>query len=101
MSEEQLQGNVGTTQDVVATELVDTGESDTGSGQEPGTEEGQRELEGSGEEDPVEQEQTRVDEPEQQPPRPEADREACIEQQTDMAPLDSFEKSLLDILDEE
>ena len=100
-SEEQLQGNVGTEEDVAATQPVETGESDTGNGQEPGTEEEQREPEGSREEEPVQQEQTRVDEPEQQPPRPEADREAGTEQQTGEAPLDSFEQSLLDILDEE
>ena len=99
--EEQLQGNVGTAEDVTATQPVDTGESDTGNGQELGTEEEQWELEGRGEEEHVQQEKTRVDEPEQQPPRPETEREAGTEQQTGEAPLDSFEQSQLDILDEE
>ena len=101
MLEEQLQENVGTAEEVAATQPVDTGESDTRNGQDPGTEEEQREPEGCGEEELVQQEKTRVDEPEQQPPRPEADREAGTEQQTGEAPLDSFEQSLLDILDEE
>ena len=34
-------------------------------------------------------------------PRPEADKEAGTEQQTNEVPLDPFEQSLLDILDEE
>ena len=42
-----------------------------------------------------------MEEPEQQPPRPEVDREAGTEQQTSEVPLDPFEQSLLDILDEE
>ena len=75
VSKEQLPREAGITKDVAATQPVDTGESDTGNGQEPGMEEEERETEGSREE-PVQQEQTRVDEPEQQPPRPEADREA-------------------------
>ena len=79
---------------MTATQPVDTNERDTGDGQEPGTEEEQREPEGSREEEPVKQEQTRVDEPEQQPPRPEADKEAAIEQQTNEAPLDPFKQSL-------
>ena len=53
---------------MAATQPVDTGESDTGNGQEPGTEVEQREPEGSGEEETVQQKQTRVEEPEQQPP---------------------------------
>ena len=86
---------------MAATQPVETGENDTGNGQEPGTEEEQREPEGSGEEEPVQQEQTRVDEPEQQPPRPAIDKEAGTKHQTNKAPLDPFEKSPLDILDEE
>ena len=65
---------------MAATQPVETGESDTGNGQEPGTEEEELEPEGSKEEEPVQQEQTRVDEPEQQPPRPEAEKEAGTEQ---------------------
>ena len=86
---------------MAATQPVETGENDTGNGQEPGTEEEQREPEGSGEEEPMQQEHTRMDEPEQQSPRPEADREVGTEQQKSEAPLDSFEQSLLDILDEQ
>ena len=101
LTEEQLQENVGTEEEVAATQPVETGESDTGNGPEPGMEEEQREPEGSGEEAPVQREQTRVDEPEQQPLQPETERETGTEQQTGEAPLDSFEQSLLDILDEE
>ena len=54
--EGQLQREVGITEDVAATQPVDTGESDTGNGQEPRTEKEQREPEGSGEEEPVQQE---------------------------------------------
>ena len=61
ISEEQLPGNVRTTDDVAATNPMDTGESDIGNGQEPRTEEEQGEPEGRGEEEPVQQEQTRVD----------------------------------------
>ena len=82
-------------------QLVVTGESDTGDGKEPEAEEEQREPKGCGEEEPVQQEQTRVDEPEQQPPRPAIDKEAGTKHQTNKAPLDPFEKSPLDILDEE
>ena len=42
----------------------------------------------------MQQEQTRVDEPEQQPPQLEADREAGTEQQTCEGLLDSFEQSV-------
>ena len=101
ISDEQLPREAETIEDVVVTQPVDTNERDTGDGQEPGTEEEQREPEGSREEEPVKQEQTRMDEPEQQSPRPEADREAGTEQQTSEAPLDPFDQSLLDILDEE
>ena len=69
-SVEQLQGNVGTEEDVAATQPVETGESDTSNEKEPGTEEDQREPEGSGEEAPMLQEQIGLDELEQQPLRP-------------------------------
>ena len=68
ISEEQLPRATETTEDVATTQPADTGERDTGDGQDPGTEEEQREPEGSREEEPVQQEQTRLDEPEQQPP---------------------------------
>ena len=51
--EEQLTKEAGTTEDVAATQPVDTGESDTGDGQEPGTKEEEREPKGSGEEESV------------------------------------------------
>ena len=86
---------------MAANQSVDNGESDNGDGKDPGMEEEQREPEGSGEEELVQQEQTRVQEPEQQPSRPEADKEAGLEQQTNEATLDPFNQSLLDILDEE
>ena len=44
ISEEQLQGNVGTEEDVAATQPVETGESETGNGKEPGTKEEKREI---------------------------------------------------------
>ena len=75
VSEKQLPREAEITTDVAANQPVDTGESDTSDGKEPGTEEEQQEPEGSGEEEPVQSEQTRVEEPEQQPPRPEADKE--------------------------
>ena len=59
--------------DIAANQPVHTSESDTGDGKEPETKEEQQE--GSGEEEPVQSEQTRVEELEQQPPRPEADKE--------------------------
>ena len=101
LTEEQLQANDGTKGEVAANQPVETGESDTGNGPEPGMEEEQREPEGSGEEASVQQERTRVDEPEQQPIQPEIERETGTEQQIGEAPLDSFEQSLLDILEEE
>ena len=99
--EEQLQENVGTEEEVATTQPVETGESDTGKGPDPGTEEEQKGLEGIGEQASVQQEQIRVEEPEQQPPQPETERETSMEQQTGEPPLDPFEQSLLDILDEE
>ena len=59
---------------------------------EPGT---------SGEEAPVQQEQANTVKPEQQPIQPEIERETGTEQETGEAPLDTFEQSLLDILEEE
>ena len=64
---------------MVATQPVETGESDIGDGPKPGMEEEQREPEGSGEEAPMQQEQTQVDKPEQQPLQPETEREAGTE----------------------
>ena len=61
----------------------------------------QREPERSGEEAPVQQEQARADEPEQQPIQPEIKRKTGTEQQIGGPPLDAFEQSLLDILQEE
>ena len=86
---------------MAATQPVETGESETGNGKEPGTKEEKRKPEGIGEEAPVQQEQTSIDEPEQQPPQPETEAETCTEQQIGEAPLDPFEQSLRDILDEE
>ena len=53
INEQQLQENVGTEEEVVATQPVETGESDTGDGPDPGMEEEQREPEGSREKAPV------------------------------------------------
>ena len=86
---------------MAATQPVETGESETGNGKEPGTKEEKRKPEGSGEKALVQQEQSRIDEPEQQPPQPETERETGTEQQIGEAPLEPFEQSLLDILDEE
>ena len=85
IAEEQRQENAEAMEDEAATQPVDDGGNNTGSSQEPGTGEEQREPEGGAREEPV-----------QQTPRPEADKEAGPEQS-----LDSFEQSLLDILDEE
>ena len=61
----------------------------------------QREPGKSGEEAPVQQEQARANEPEQQPIQPELEREKGTESQIRGAPLDAFEQSLFDILEEE
>ena len=66
---------------------------------EAGEEQHEPEVSKAGE--PVQQEQTRVEEPEHQPLQPEADKAAGTGQQSNGAPLDSFEQSLLDILDKE
>ena len=101
MTEEQLQENVGTEEEVAANRPVETGESDTGNGSEPRMEDEQSESGRSGEEAPVQQERAKADEPEQQPIQPEIERGTSIEQQIGVAPLDAFEQSLLDILDKE
>ena len=74
---------------------------DTSDRQDPEAEGEQQESEERGAGEPVQQEQTRVEEPEQQPPQPESDKAVGTEQKSNEAPLDPFEQSLLDILDEE
>ena len=101
LTEEQLQANVGTEEEIAANRPVETGESDTGNRSEPGMEEEQGEPGRSGEEAPVQQEQAKADELEQQPIQPEIGRETGTEQQIGREPLDAFEQSLLDILEEE
>ena len=99
IEEEPLQVNVGAEEEVAANRPVETGESDTGNRTEPGMEEEQDEPGRDGEEAPVQQNQ---EEPEQQPIQPEVGGEAGKEQETEEeAPLDTFEQSLLDILEEE
>ena len=61
-SKEQLSRDVGIAAYVATNQPVDTGETDTGDGQEPEIEEEQREPEGRREEEPVQPEHTRVDE---------------------------------------
>ena len=97
--EEPLQVNVGAEEEVAANRPVETGESDTGNRTEPGMEEEQDEPGRGGEEAPVQQNQ---EEPEQQPIQPEIGGEAGKEQETEEeAPLDTFEQTLLDILEED
>ena len=99
--EEQLQVNAGAEEELAANRPVETGESDTGNRSEPEMEEKQDEPGRSGEEAPVQQEQAKADEPEQQPIQPEIGRETGTEQEIRETPLDAFEQSLLDILEEE
>ena len=97
--EEPLQVNAGVEEEVTADRPVETGESDIGNRTEPGMEEEQDESGRGGEEVPVQQNQ---DEPGQQPIQPEFEGEACKEWETEgEAPLDTFEKSFLDILEED
>ena len=97
--EEPLQFNVGVEEEVAANRPVETEESDTGNITEPGIEEEQDEPGRSGEEAPVQRNQ---EEPEQQPIQPEISGEAGREQETEEeAPLDTFEQTLLDILEED
>ena len=99
-----MQVNAGTEEELAANRPVETGESDTDNRSEPEMEEKQDEPGRSGEEAPVQQEQAKADEPEQQPIQPEDGRETGPEQQTGgapLAPLDAFEQSQLDILEEE
>ena len=98
--EEELgQGNTGSEEEVAANRPVETGESDTGNRTEPGTEEEQEEPGRSGEEAPAPQNQ---EEPEQQPIQPDVGEEAGKERGVEEeAPLDTFERSLLDILEED
>ena len=102
--EEQLQVNTGAEEEIAANRPVETGESDTGNRSEPEMEEKQDEPGRRREEEPVQQEQAKADHPEQQPIQPEDGRETGPEQQTGgapLAPLDAFEQSLLDILEDE
>ena len=99
IEEEPLQVNVGAEEEVAANRPVETGESDTGNRTEPGMEEEQDEPGRDGEEAPVQQNQ---EEPEQQPIQPEVGGEAGKEQKTEEeAPLDTFEQTLIDILEED
>ena len=99
--EEQLQVNTGAEEEIATDRLVETGESETGNRSKPGMEEEQDEPGRSGEEAPVQQEQAKADEPEQQPIQSEIGKETGTEQAIGEAPLDAFEQSLLDILEEE
>ena len=99
-----MQVNAGAKEELAANRPFETSESDTGNRSEPEMEEKQDEPGRSGEEAPVQQEQAKADEPEQQPIQPEEGRETGPEQQTGgapLTPLDTFEQSLLDILEEE
>ena len=99
LAEEQLQATAETEEEIAANRPVETGESDTGNGLEPGMEDEQREPGRSGEEAPVQQERARADELGQQPIQLAIERETGTEQQIRGAPLDAFEQSLLDILE--
>ena len=91
--------NTGAEEEVAANRPVETKESDTGIRTEPGIEEEQDEPGRGGEEAPVQQNQ---EEPEQQPIQPKVGGEAGKEWETEEeAPLDTFEQTLLDILEEE
>ena len=97
--EELVQGNTGTQEEGVPNRPVETGESDTGNTTEPGREEEQKEPRRSGEEAPTPQNQ---EEPEQQSIQPEVGEEAGKEREPEEeAPLDTFERTLLDILEED
>ena len=98
--EELRQENTGSEEKAAPNRPVETGESDTGNRTEPGTEEEQDEPGRSGEEAPVQAE------PEQQifaeqPIQPEVGGEAGKGESEEEAPLDTFERSLLDILEED
>ena len=99
--EEPLQENAGAEEEVATNRPVETGKSDTSNITEPRIEEEQDEPGRGGEEAPVQQNQLEAKEPEQQPIQPEIGREKGKEQETGEAPLDTFEQSLLDILEEE
>ena len=71
--EEQLQVNTGAEEEIASNRPVETGESDTGNRSE------QNQLGRSGEEAPVQQEQEKANEPEQQPIQPEDGRETGTE----------------------
>ena len=91
--------NTGAEEEVAANRPVETGESDTGNGTGPRIEEEQDEPGRGGEEVPVQQNQ---EEPEQQPIQLEVGGEAGKGRETEgEAPLDIFEQTLLDILEED
>ena len=96
---ELVQGNTGTEEEGAPNRPLETGESDTGNRTEPGREEEQKEPGRSGEEAPTPQNQ---EEPEQQSIQPEVGEEAGKEREPEEeAPLDTFERTLLDILEED
>ena len=72
---EQLQENVGAEEELAANRPVETGESDTGNRSKPEMEEKRDEPGRSGGEAPVQQQQEKADEPEQQPTQLEIGRE--------------------------
>ena len=74
-----MQANAGTKEEITANRSVEIWESDTGNRLEPGMEEEQGEPGRSGEEAPVQQEQAKADEPEQQAIQPKVGRETCTE----------------------
>ena len=75
------EARVTITADVVADHPIDTSDIDTGYKKDPEAKEEQQEPEVSRAGELVQQEQTRVKEPEQQPPQPESDKAAGTEQQ--------------------
>ena len=102
--EELRQENTGSEEEVALNRPVEIGESDTGNKTEPGMEAEQEEPGRSGEEAPTPQNQA---EPEQQffteqPIQLEVGDEAGKEREAEEeAPLDTFERSLLNILEED
>ena len=102
--EELRQENIGSGEEAAPNRPVETGESDTGSRTEPRTEEEQEEPGQSGDEAPAPQDQAESEQqifPEQ-PIQPEVGDQAGKEREAEEeAPLDTFERSLLDILEED
>ena len=102
--EELRQENIGSEEEAAPNRPVETGESDTGNRTEPGTEEEQEEPGRSGEEAPAPQNQEESEQQffTEQPVQPEVGDEAGKERVAEEeAPLDTFERSLLDILEED